>query len=408
MKGFESVLQTIFRLIRLLTPQIFVNRHILKKLKSNFRPSRITYFSTKVWTSFHINCECFDNFLRVTVLQLWIDFGKRKKWLIFFICDDITPCKSKSTCLLNAVPQWKARFTTWTNLYKSPLGGGGSLAFNDEQLLNTFVLLTTDVTLKWSDFEPCQNKQKKLDFLSIFIHPKTLIIFQTQQSQTLSIPKEHHRYILGRGGTKLQELEQRTSTKISIPKATDFVDKITITGPKDGIEKAIHEINIISDQQSKQAYEVLPILKIYHPFINGPNGDYVKKLQADYPNVRVNIPPLAVNKNEIAVAGEKESVLKVAEIINKIAKDLDKKASTVSVEVKKSQHKYVVGPRGNAINEILADTGVFVEMPGSDSNSETITLRGPQEKLGLGKTCFLFKNLFFFKRGWQLFKTWLA
>ena len=59
--------------------------------------------------------------------------------------------------------------------------------------------------------------------------------------------------------------------------------------------------------------------------------------------------------------------------------------STVSVEVKKSQHKYVIGPRGNSINEILAETGVFVEMPSSESNSETITLRGPQDKLGLGK-----------------------
>jgi len=206
--------------------------------------------------------------------------------------------------------------------------------------------------------------------------------FQTQMSQTMPVPKEHHRYILGRGGTKLQELEQRTSTKISMPKVTETTDLITITGPKDGIEKAMHEISLISDQQSKQAYEVLPVLKIYHPFINGPNGDYVKQLMAEYPNVKINIPPLSVNKDEIAVAGEKESVNKVAEIINKIAKEMDQKASTVSVEVKKSQHKYVIGPRGNTINEILADTGVFVEMPSSESTSETITLRGPQEKLG--------------------------
>ena len=46
----------------------------------------------------------------------------------------------------------------------------------------------------------------------------------------------------------------------------------------------------------------------------------------------------------------------------------------------------MIGPKGNAINEILQDTGVFVEMPSSDSPSETITLRGPQEKLGLGES----------------------
>lgn len=64
----------------------------------------------------------------------------------------------------------------------------------------------------------------------------------------------------------------------------------------------------------------------------------------------------------------------------------ERKASTVSVEVKKSQHKYVIGPKGNSINEILAETGVFVEMPSRESVSETITLRGPQDKLGLAQT----------------------
>ena len=51
------------------------------------------------------------------------------------------------------------------------------------------------------------------------------------------------------------------------------------------------------------------------------------------------------------------------------------------MEVKKTQHRYIIGPKGNSINEILTETGVFVEMPSSDSNSETITLRGPQVSL---------------------------
>merc|ERR1711972_510915 len=210
--------------------------------------------------------------------------------------------------------------------------------------------------------------------------------FQTKASSTITIPKEHHRYILGRGGTNLQDLETRTATQISIPKANDNTDKITITGPKDGIEKAVHELQLISDVQSKQAYEVLNVLKIYHPFINGPNGEYVKQMLVDYPDVRINIPPLSVMKDEISVAGEKNGVLAVVEKIKEISKVLERKATTVSVEVKKSQHKYVIGPKGSQINEILAETGVFVEMPPNTSDSETITLRGPQDKLGLALT----------------------
>ena len=66
---------------------------------------------------------------------------------------------------------------------------------------------------------------------------------------TISIPKEHHKYILGKSGAKLQDLEQKTATKISIPKMNEANDVVTVTGPKDGIEKAIHEIRVISDEQ---------------------------------------------------------------------------------------------------------------------------------------------------------------
>ena len=55
---------------------------------------------------------------------------------------------------------------------------------------------------------------------------------------------------------------------------------------------------------------------------------------------------------------------------------------TVSVEVKKSQHRYVIGPKGSNLNEILANTGVSVEVPSLENPSETITLRGAQEQLG--------------------------
>lgn len=46
----------------------------------------------------------------------------------------------------------------------------------------------------------------------------------------------------------------------------------------------------------------------------------------------------------------------------------------------------MIGPRGGTIAEILQQTGVSVEMPPGDSATGTIILRGPHEKLGIGKT----------------------
>ena len=58
----------------------------------------------------------------------------------------------------------------------------------------------------------------------------------------------------------------------------------------------------------------------------------------------------------------------------------------VAVEVKKSQHKYIIGTKGQNLHEILAETGVSVEVPPLDTPSDTITLRGDADKLGLALT----------------------
>jgi polyribonucleotide nucleotidyltransferase len=190
----------------------------------------------------------------------------------------------------------------------------------------------------------------------------------TQLSHTLRLPKEHHRYFLGKAGKKLQELEKVTGTKITIPRQDDKSDEVRIIGTKEGVEKAVHELRIISDEQSKQAYERMEVPKKYHPFIAGGNNRNANQWMSEY-NVRINIPPNVVMKDEITVAGDKDGVLAVVDRIKKLVNDLEKKCTTVSVEVKKSQHKYVIGPKGTTIAEILEETGVSVEMPPSDSPS---------------------------------------
>jgi rRNA processing protein Krr1/Pno1 len=74
---------------------------------------------------------------------------------------------------------------------------------------------------------------------------------QTQASIAIPIPREHHRFLLGKNGRKLQELELTTATKISIPRPEDNSDMVRIIGTKEGIDKARHEIQITSDEQVK-------------------------------------------------------------------------------------------------------------------------------------------------------------
>uniref|UniRef100_A0A668AYZ5 Vigilin n=1 Tax=Myripristis murdjan TaxID=586833 RepID=A0A668AYZ5_9TELE len=208
---------------------------------------------------------------------------------------------------------------------------------------------------------------------------------QTQASATVAIPKEHHRFVIGKNGEKLQELELKTATKIQIPRPDDPSNQIKISGTKEGLEKAKHEILLISAEQDKRAVERVNIDKVYHPFITGAYNKLVGEMMQET-GARINVPPPSVNKTEIVITGEKEQVALAVAMIKKIYEEKKKNATTIAVEVKKSQHKYVIGPKGNTLQEILERTGVSVEIPPSDSSSETVILRGEPDRLGQALT----------------------
>uniref|UniRef100_A0A674MF54 Vigilin n=1 Tax=Takifugu rubripes TaxID=31033 RepID=A0A674MF54_TAKRU len=208
---------------------------------------------------------------------------------------------------------------------------------------------------------------------------------QTQASTTVAIPKEHHRFVIGKNGEKLQELELKTATKIQIPRPDDLSNQIKISGTKEGLEKAKHEILLISAEQDKRAVERVNIDKVYHPFITGAYNKLVGELMQET-GARINVPPPSVNKTEVVITGEKEQVALAIVMIKKIFEEKKKNTTTIAVEVKKSQHKYVIGPKGNTLQEILDKTGVSVEIPPSDSSSETIILRGEPDRLGQALT----------------------
>nr|XP_014346494.1 PREDICTED: vigilin isoform X1 [Latimeria chalumnae]XP_014346495.1 PREDICTED: vigilin isoform X1 [Latimeria chalumnae] len=208
---------------------------------------------------------------------------------------------------------------------------------------------------------------------------------QTQASATVAIPKEHHKFVIGKNGEKLQELELKTATKIQIPRPDDTSNQIKITGTKEGIEKARHEILLISAEQDKRAVERVNIEKAFHPFIAGAYNKLVSEIMQET-STRINIPPPSVNKTEIVITGEKEQLATAVARLKKIYEEKKKKTTTIAVEVKKSQHKYVIGPKGNSLQEILERTGVSVEIPLPDSSSETVILRGEPDKLGQALT----------------------
>jgi KH domain len=61
----------------------------------------------------------------------------------------------------------------------------------------------------------------------------------------------------------------------------------------------------------------LPIPKIYHPFICGPDNQYVREL-SEQTGAHIRVPAHAVMKEEIVISGDKEGVMEAKQAILKI------------------------------------------------------------------------------------------
>jgi predicted RNA-binding protein Jag len=223
------------------------------------------------------------------------------------------------------------------------------------------------------------------------VEAKALIIreIQTESEQKIKVPKEQHKYLIGKNGAVLKELQEKSCVKISVPKPDSQLDYISISGPKDGIEQAIHEIQLICDEQSKTGMERLAIPKILHPWIRGVNNEIAGDIAART-GAKINIPPAQIEKDEIVVSGDREKVDMACQEIKKIFREKSKLNITkLAIQITKSQHKLIIGRNGSTVHEIFRDYDVYVQVPKLDSPSETIFLFGEESKLGaaLSQVC---------------------
>lgn len=208
--------------------------------------------------------------------------------------------------------------------------------------------------------------------------------FEAQLKRTMTVPREYHRIILGKQGQKLATLEQATGTRIQLPRMNEEgenAETVTIIGTKEAIDKAMAAIRHTTVDAASRTFERFTVPKIYHPFIFGPFNETLNLIVAQT-GAKVNVPPPNVQRDEIAITGEKNAVMAAKDKVLAIVKEKEESCTTVTVDVKKSQHKYVIGPKGATLNEILRQTGVSVEVPPPEEESDTITLRGEPNALG--------------------------
>uniref|UniRef100_A0A8C9ZND3 Vigilin n=1 Tax=Sander lucioperca TaxID=283035 RepID=A0A8C9ZND3_SANLU len=233
---------------------------------------------------------------------------------------------------------------------------------------------------------------------------------QTQASATVAIPKEHHRFVIGKNGEKLQELELKTATKIQIPRPDDPSNQIKISGTKEGLEKAKHEILLISAEQVTSPprrltystdirprnrsfridFHLTPLTCFFsqansytvssvtapswlHRFIIGKKGQNLAKITQQMPKVHIEF---TEGEDKITLEGPTKDVQMVQGQIEVIVTDLISRMDYTEISVDPKFHRHLIGKGGVNINRIKELHKVTVRIPPDNEKSNLIRIEG--------------------------------
>uniref|UniRef100_A0A914Y922 K Homology domain-containing protein n=1 Tax=Panagrolaimus superbus TaxID=310955 RepID=A0A914Y922_9BILA len=202
---------------------------------------------------------------------------------------------------------------------------------------------------------------------------------QTQTDREIHVPKEYRGVLIGKAGANLSKLEQEFACKIFMPSRNENSDMIKIHGPPSNIDSAVRRIEQIVGDLAKQATETISIPRNVYPWVRGPANENLDRLQNEYA-VKINIPPATSDNDKIVINGEREGVYKVVDILKQIYES-KKNAASITCNIPRVQHRYILGTRRSGIDEILRQTEVVVDVPPENDTSDVITLRGDTSKL---------------------------
>jgi polyribonucleotide nucleotidyltransferase len=202
-----------------------------------------------------------------------------------------------------------------------------------------------------------------------------------QVEEGVRVPKDHHNFIIGKGGQTIKAIQNDTATRITIPNGDEGSDIILIRGSRAGVERAKIEILELSEKKENLTVVDVPVKKLFHIFILGHKGETVRGIEKES-GARVHIPRLDDESDIITVRGEKPLVAKAVDIIEGIYKEKLATIMTIQLRVEKDRHRFVRGgSRGTVVRAIQDETETYITIPAEDDPSESLTIMGEKDNI---------------------------
>jgi hypothetical protein len=228
------------------------------------------------------------------------------------------------------------------------------------------------------------------------------------------IPQSSRAHIIGKQGSMIKALQERTGARIQLPKLgegqgqvdedDDSMIDVIVEGNALTAEAARAEILKIAGERSANASTKLRNIPAeFYPFIAGPKNSYLNSLEGN--GVQIRIPPYqgispqgpprapaegqrpvfvpATNDNHIQLAGDRDSVQRARAAIERKVAELHEQLELQQLSIERGKHEFIVGDRGIPMDEFLAETGCVIILP-TDDDDDTVTVIGPADQVDSG------------------------
>ncbi|KAG6012946.1 hypothetical protein E4U43_007564 [Claviceps pusilla] len=229
------------------------------------------------------------------------------------------------------------------------------------------------------------------------------------------IPYSARAHVIGKGGSVIRGLQEKTGAKIQLPKVEDTAlladdDDATVDVVVEGnalsAASARNELLKIAGEQSANVQtKVRGVPLAFYPFIAGPGNSLARALEESH-GVQVRVPsyqavsqaavptapqpgqrpvftPAGAEDDHIQLAGDRAAIQQVRADIERQVAELHKQLELEQLSIQRGRHQFIIGNRGVPSNEFFAETGCTIILP-SDDDDDTVTIIGPADRVQIG------------------------
>ena len=146
---------------------------------------------------------------------------------------------------------------------------------------------------------------------------------------------------------------------------------ITISGPKDKVEKARDRIQAMQSNLSDMTHVDIIIPSKIHNYMLGSKGKNIKQIMSECGGVIVNFPPEGSGSDKVQIRGPKDCVQKAKQMLIEMSNDYQTNNYTEELKVRVEHHRYLIGKNGSNINKLREQAQVRLNFASDNSGQST-------------------------------------